>query len=107
MGILRKRHEKNILTENGFEYKKNSAGWHLTDCYEIFIPINDTYCAYVAVKPETKHLAYYIEYECGGEVSSGCYSVSHFPSFEDNPEGFFDALDEEVTGLVDGWNHPY
>ena len=99
MGILVKQpKENNVLTQNDFTYKARSVNGTLTACYEKFVPLSDTYDAFVAVKPETGEVSIYVEYECGGEVAS--FVIVLTASYSENPDEFFEELDNEVTELT-------
>ena len=102
MGILRHRCDSNILTRHDFKAVTCSVDSRLFDCFEVSFPVTDTDYAYIAVKPETKELAYYVDRN-GERHMSGCYTVDNLPEFDGNQFLFFDILDEEITGLVNGW----
>lgn len=96
MGILRNNpsKEKNILTEHGFEYTHSSVTGALQNCYEKVITLDNSYVMWVAVKTDTSDVYFYIEYDCGGQVSS--YADQLDSTFDDE-DSFFNELDELVT----------
>ena len=97
MGILRvpKIHNRNILTDNGFEYKASNCVGTMEYCYERCVTLSAKYDAWVSVKPETGDVFIYIEYECGGEVYR--YNGTVLANWDESESEFFKELDEYVT----------
>ena len=101
MGILEKKELEpdNIFTRNGFTFESLNATGDLKNCYEKYVELSDTYSAFIAISLETGETVIYIEYECGGEVSSHSTTISLTDSFGDKRDEYdiFKELDEEVT----------
>lgn len=101
MGMLKRDNGKNILTQYGFTFKERNVNGKLDNCYEKAITLSALYCAWVAVNIETSDVYIYVEYECGGEVSTFDFTLEH--NFYDGQEAFFNELDEEVTDYVNSF----
>lgn len=101
MGLLTKQHdENNILTKNGFEHENSSVTGQLQNCYEKVIEVG-SYYGWVAVNTETGNVVIYVEYECGGEVATYKYLLT--TSWDDDPNGFFEELDDFATSMLEGY----
>ena len=91
MGILA-RSNSNILTDHGFEEEKSNV-------YRKFVELSSLYDAWITVDLRKNSVEIYVEYECGGEVSTYNFTIS--TDFEEQPNKFFDELDEEVTDFLE------
>ena len=98
MGILKQQHQDNILTRNGFTFTSSSVTGALKQCYERCIRISKTYTAWVAVNIDSGQAVIYVEYECGGQVST--YHFSLVTPYQYEPYEFFEELDKEVTDYI-------
>ena len=103
MGLLEEqRDENNILTKNGFKHKGSSVTGQLDDCYEKCIGVG-SYYAWIAVNTETGNVAIYVEYDCGGEVATYTYSLRN--SWNDDPDDFFEELDDFATSMLEHYKY--
>ena len=99
MGVLSQiRNNSNILEKHGFEYTDRSATYELYNCWETTINLPKcNYCAWIAVDTNSLEVVIYVEYDCGGEITTMRDSLT--TSF-DNQTAFFKELDMLVTNLL-------
>lgn len=98
MGILKENTSVNILERNGFTKEVANVNALLLDCYEKYVSLTPLYDAYVAVNCNSSDVYIYIEYNCGGYYAAEepCMSIE----YNQDPQRFFDELDEYVTDLA-------
>ena len=63
------------LIKNDFIPDTSSADGSLQNCYEKSFALSDLYWCFIAVEPNSKKCAVYIEYECGGYINSYSFDL--------------------------------
>lgn len=89
----------NIFLKNGFTYEKHNVLHNIHNCYEKCVSLSDTYDAWISINTDSGKGFIYVEYECGGEVTS--YDVE----LDDNlsTDAMFEKLDEFATNMLSSY----
>ena len=97
MGIILKKETHHYLETYGFRKKSSNCIASCEECYEKAIEIhNGLYYMWIAIDLINKQIHYYIEYDCGGEISTKVEPIPTNISIDDE-QTFMEWLDENAT----------
>lgn len=103
MGILYNPNETymSYLENHGFKKQSKSVIGECDNCYERTVHIsNGLYYMWISIDTDNKKVYYYVEYDCGGEVSRRNIDIPDDINIY-NEHAFMEWLDEDASNYAE------